>query len=118
MSVLPTNNFAKEQLRRFGALALEEQMDFICDINHGKAIVQLMRVRLSRLRDKAKRAGRTVKAFKMICLSVQEVETANGRFEKVTLIKTANSRTDLMNALDELDEIPGIIGGVKLNVRA
>lgn len=113
MSAFPPNEFAKERLKEFASLQMEEQMTFVCPLNKGRGIVQIMRVRISRLRDRANKRGRTLKAFKLRVLSVVKL---NDLEERVTIIKTNNSITDLTDTLDkELNDFEGLIGGTLLN---
>ena len=113
MSAYPPNEFAKARLMEFAALEMEQQMTFTCELNKGRDIVQVMRVRISRLKSAARRRNRTLKAFKLRVLSVIKISETE---ERVTIIKTNNSITDLTDNLDkELNDFEGLIGGGLIN---
>jgi hypothetical protein len=90
----------RELLTKFLRMKVDTDLVFECKKNEGEAIIARMRVKLSKLRGKAIAQGRTVKAFKMYQVGIEDL--GNGK-EKVTLRKTASSASFL---LDKLEEIP------------
>lgn len=100
--------FARQQLALFIRLPLGERMIFSCQAGEGQKIIRRMRVRLAKLKKKARKLNRVVNEFKMLVESI-EYEDLEGYYERVTLLKSTNSVTGLNNAIAEImDEFEGL----------
>src|SRR5690349_20845928 len=98
-----SDEFARSILKQFVMLNFEETIAFKCIPNTGDIIIQRMRVRLSRLRTKAKKRGKVLQEFKMIKVKTEEGTFDDGKqCEVVTLKKTKNSITDVQEAFHQV----------------
>jgi hypothetical protein len=99
MIVLEEMN-ARKLLQQFIRLPQDGELEFSCKAGEGRIVLQRMRVKLSRLREKAKLLGRNVQEFKMI---IDLVETREDR-DFVKLRKTKNRFTDEKETLRRMEE--------------
>jgi hypothetical protein len=102
--------FAKEQLKRFIQLKYDEQISFTTAKGEGEATVRRMRVKLSKLRNKALAKRLTVRTFKMYVISIIDNQDNT---ETVTLRMTQSAITGVADALSVLEdgEFSGLISG-------
>jgi hypothetical protein len=94
-----TEPVARKLLQQFIRMPHETEMEFFCAKGTGRIIIQRMRVKLSRLREKVKLLGRNVQEFKMI---VEVLETQEDK-DYVKLRKTKNKFTDDKETLRRIE---------------
>lgn len=103
--------FAKNRLKDFILMDIEENLTFSCKEGEGNKIVQRMRVRLSKLRSMALRRNRVVDEFKMFLISIEH--TIGGQ-ETVILRKSKSKITDVSDELNKITNEFPIVAGTKL----
>lgn len=106
------DEFTRAQVIRFIVQCeMEGEIYFDCPIGEARAIIQRMRVRIAKLRDRAKRSKKTIQAFKMLIVSITKCED-DVTLERVTIKKSKSSASDVLAQLNKLDaEYPGLITG-------
>lgn len=123
MAEVNDDNMAKMLLRRFIKLPYGAKLEFYCLRGQGDAMIQRMRVRLSKVKKKAIASGISPQEFKMIRVNVEETVFPKEGFEflagepadMVTLCKTTNSVTRASQLLGVIDEdLAAVNGGVAL----